>query len=157
LDNRFLILQDTRIHELTAANIKLILTHSYWWPYAETGLYRPVATLSWLLNYAILGSTDHPASYHWINLLLHAGNTLLLFALARRLASDGRLSMVQAVLIPAPWAVHPILTESVTNIVGRADLLAGATMLAGLLIHLRSMETSGWARARWLTALALVT
>src|SRR5579864_8836738 len=73
-DNKPLILDDKKIHQATPENLGLILQHSYWWPAGESGLYRPVTTLSYLFNYAILGNTDHPAGYHWINLLLHAGN-----------------------------------------------------------------------------------
>jgi protein O-mannosyl-transferase len=55
------------------------------------------------------------------------------------------------------WAVHPVLTESVTNIVGRADLLAGMTSLGGLLMYLRSVEASGRRRFAWLAGLMAVT
>ena len=44
------------------------------------------------------------------------------------------------------WAVHPVLTESVANIVGRADLLAAAGVLGGFLMYLKSVETEGWRR-----------
>src|SRR5579863_518234 len=152
-DNRFLLLLDTRVHQATRENLALILNHTWLWPATEAGLYRPVTTLSWLFNYAILGNADHPAGYHWINLLLHAGNVLLVFALARRLVRDFWPSF----LIAALWAVHPVLTESVTNIVGRADLLAGMTTLGGLLMYLRSTETSGGRQLAWLAALGVVT
>ena len=152
-DNRFLLLLDTRVHQATRENLALILNHTWLWPTTETGLYRPVTTLSFLFNYAMLGNTDHPAGYHWINLLLHAGNVLLVFALARRLVKDFWPSF----LVAALWAVHPVLTESVTNIIGRADILAGMTTLGGLLIYLKSTETSGWRQMAWLTGLAAVT
>lgn len=101
--------------------------HTYWWPYGESGLYRPFTTLTCLFNYAILGNVDRPGGYHWINLFLHAGNVLLLYLLARRLIREYGPSVFLAAL----WAVHPVLTESVTNIVGRADLLAGLALLGG--------------------------
>ena len=142
MDNRGLILQDARIRAATAENFDLIFGHTYWWPYGESGLFRPLTTLSYLFNYTILGNGEHPAGYHWINFLLHAGNVLLVYALAIRLASR-RLAAWTAGL----WAVHPVLTESVTNIVGRADLLAGMAVLGGLLLYLKSSETSG--RRRW--------
>ena len=41
LDNRQLILRDPRVHALTRENLSLILNHTYWWPYGESGLYRP--------------------------------------------------------------------------------------------------------------------
>lgn len=153
LDNRILLLQDSRVHQVTAANVSLIVSHTYFWPTLEAGLYRPVTTLSYLFNYAILGNAQNPAGYHWLNLLLHIGDVLLVLALAKRLTGDFRKSF----LIAALWAVHPVLTESVTNIIGRADLLAGMATLAGLLIYLRSQEATGWRRLGWLAALTAVT
>src|SRR5581483_11965757 len=126
LDNRGLILNDPRIREASASNLGLIVDHTYWWPNGESGLYRPFATLSYLFNYAVLGNGAQPAGYHWINFLLHAANVLLVFFLARRLLS----SSSPAFFIAALWAVHPVLTEAVTNIVGRADLLAAMGVLA---------------------------
>jgi tetratricopeptide (TPR) repeat protein len=152
LDNRGLILNDPRIREASGSNFGLIVDHTYWWPNGESGLYRPFATLSWLFNYAILGNGAQPAGYHWINFLLHAANVLLVFFLALRL-----LRLVwPAFFIAALWAVHPVLTEAVTNIVGRADLLAAMGVLAGLLFYLKSVEASGNRRAAWLAALIAV-
>src|SRR5580700_9286093 len=137
LDNQVLLLGDTRIQAATADNIALIIHHTYWWPNGESGLYRPLTTLSYLLNYAILGSGASPAGYHWINFFLHAANVFLVFTLLRRLAS-----LRTAFFVALLWAVHPVLTESVTNIVGRADLLAGFAVLSGFLLYLKSTETT---------------
>ena len=57
----------------------------------------------------------------------------------------------------ALWAVLPLSTEAVTNIVGRADLLAAGAVLGGLLIYLKSRDAHGAARAGWLAALAAIT
>ena len=46
----------------------------------------------------------------------------------------------------AIWAVHPVLTESVTNMVGRPDLLAGMAVLSGFWLYLKSAEAEGWLR-----------
>ena len=153
LDNRGILLQDPRIREATIDNLKLILRHTYWWPYGESGLYRPFTTLTYLFNYAILGNADHAAAYHWVNCLLHAGNVVLEYFLVRRLVRDFRPS----VWVAALWAVHPVLTESVTNIVGRADLLAGMAFLGGFLMYLKSAESQGRARWMWLAALTAAT
>jgi protein O-mannosyl-transferase len=152
-DNKGLLLQDPRIREASAQNLERILERTYWWPYGESGLYRPLTTLTYLFNYAILGNGDRPAGYHWINFLLHAANVLLLFALALRLIRE----FWPSVFLAALWAVHPVLTESVTNMVGRADLLAGMALLGGLLIYLKSAESQGWRRWAWLAGLAGVT
>jgi tetratricopeptide (TPR) repeat protein len=153
LDNKGLLL-DPRIHDATPQNIALIFRHTYWWPTGEAGLYRPFTTLSYLFNYAILGDRDQPGGYHLINLILHLANVLLAYALALRLIRR----FWPAVFVAALWAVHPVLTESVTNIVGRADLLAAIAVLSGLLMYLKSAEARTWlARVAWLAGLAAVT
>lgn len=157
LDNQMLLLGDPRLQTASAANIALIIDHTYWWPNGESGLYRPFTTFSYLLNYAILGNGDHPAAYHWINLSLHAANVFLLFALLLRLMTGRVRALPTAFFITMLWAVHPVLTESVTNIVGRADLLAGFAVLSGFLMFLKSTETTGARRAAWLAGLAAVT
>jgi hypothetical protein len=127
------LLQDTRVHEVSAGNLGLIFTHTYWWPYGESGLYRPFTTLSYLFNYAILGGGESLAGYHAVNLLLHCLNVVLVFLLALRLSNR---SLTVAASMAAIWAVHPVLTESVTNLAGRPDLLAGACVLAGFWFYL---------------------
>jgi protein O-mannosyl-transferase len=133
LDNHMLV-EDTRLQAANTENVWLIFRHTYLWPNGESGLYRPLTSLSYLFNYAILGNANRPAGYHCINLLLHLVNVLLVFTLVRRLAGSVRAAFLVALL----WAVHPVLTESVTNIVGRADLLAGFAVLSGFWLYLES-------------------
>ena len=153
LDNRGLLLNDTRLREASAENLRLIADHTYWWPNGESGLYRPAATLSYLFNYAVLGNRDQPAGYHWLNFLLHACNVLLVYALAVRFIRK----FWPPFFVAALWAVHPVLTESVTNIVGRADLLAATAVLGGFLMYLKSLETEGRRRLAWLAGLTVIT
>jgi len=179
LDNKALILQDPRVHDATRANLDLILNRSYWWPIGESGLYRPVTTVSYLFNYAILGNGDRPFGYHVVNLALHVANVLLLYALLTRMedpAEAGRhdragrrerpnavssvasgFSRTSAFAAAAIWAVHPLSTEAVTNIVGRADLLAAAGILGGLLMCVKATEARGARRSWWLLGLAAIT
>src|SRR5262249_33722399 len=96
---------------------------------------------------------DHPAGYHWINFWLHAINIALLYFLGLELLGE----IWPAAALAALWSVHPLLTESVTNIVGRADLLAAFGVLGGLLCHIRAASPAGWRKAVWLIGLALVT
>jgi hypothetical protein len=131
LDNRQLILNDPRVHSWSSANLSLIASHTYWWPYGESGLYRPLTTLSYLLNYALLGNAASPAGYHAFNLLLHVANVLLLWRLISRVAGQQWVATAAAAI----WSVVPLSTEAVTNIVGRADLLAAAFSLSALLMY----------------------
>ena len=148
-DNTTLILNDARVHSATAENLELILDHTYWWPYGESGLYRPVTTISYLFNYAVLGNRDNPVGYHCVNLILHLINVLLVFALVSYFTK----SPWPSAFVAALWAVHPVLTESVTNIIGRADLLAGLAVMGGLLLYLRGLHVRGPWRLAWLAGL----
>lgn len=153
LDNKGLLLGDPRIRELTWENIRLIFQHTYVWPNGEAGLYRPFTTLTYLLNYAVIGNGRDPAGYHVINFLLHLGNIFLVYALLRRLLRGVWLPFFAVAL----WAVHPILAESVTNMIGRSDLLAALAVLSGLLMYLRSTESTGRRKLAWLAGLLMVT
>jgi tetratricopeptide (TPR) repeat protein len=150
-DNERAILRDSRVQAATAENARLILTQDYSYQNSSSGLYRPLTTFSYLLNYAILGGGAHPAGYHWVNFVLHAVNILLVYWLGLLLFQE----VGPAWALAAVWALHPILTESVTNIVGRADLLAGFGVLAGLLCHAKSAAASGRRKLAWLAALML--
>src|SRR5215472_12493179 len=79
LDNSFAISQDTRIRALTSQNIHLILTEELWYNRSTTGLYRPLTTFSYLLNYAVLGNGTNTAGYHTVNLAIHLANILLVY------------------------------------------------------------------------------
>ena len=148
VDNPEVILNDTRVHAATAEHVHRILTQQYW-ETSNTGLYRPLLTLSFLFNYSVLGNGTDPYGYHWFNFILHAVNIMLVYALG--LAIFKRIPV--ALLLSALWGLHPVLTESVTNIVGRSDMLAAFGVLAGLLCHRKAIEAAGVRKAAWLVAI----
>jgi tetratricopeptide (TPR) repeat protein len=150
LDNEAIVLRDQRVHAFTPVQFHRILAGEYW-ETKPNGLYRPLTTISYLFNYAVLGNGPNPEGYHQLNFLLHAVNIALVYALSLLLFRR----TAPAALAAALWAVHPVLTESVTNIVGRADLLAAFGVLAALLIHTRALGSAGGRKAVWLVAMAL--
>ena len=149
-DNDQVILKDTRVQAATSDNIRRILTHSYW-EANPTGLYRPLTTLSYLFNFAVLENGPNSAGYHWFNFILHALNIGLVYALGLAIFQQ----VPAALLLCAIWGLHPVQTEAVTNIVGRADMLAAFGVLAALLCYRQALRSSGWRYAAWLAALAL--
>ncbi|HTX36433.1 MAG TPA: tetratricopeptide repeat protein, partial [Bryobacteraceae bacterium] len=149
-DSSAVIGQDPRIRQATPANISSILTGGYLYGSTIAGLYRPFTTLSYLLNYGVFGNGPRPPAYHWGNLALHAVNVTLVYALGVTVLGETAPAWALAAL----WGLHPLLTESVTNIVGRADLLAAFGVLAGLLCYVRSASAAGRRRLAWLAGMA---
>lgn len=125
-DDTVVIVEDVRIRSLR--NLPTLLTAGYWAPNPTGGrLLRPLVTVSYALNYSLGGL--HPFGYHLVNLLAHAGVSLAVYRLALRLFRHREGALVAA----AVFAVHPLHTEAVTGIVGRAELfVAGAFLLAWL-------------------------
>jgi tetratricopeptide (TPR) repeat protein len=122
---------DPRVRQFSAENLNLIFTKDYWWPNAADTLYRPITLLAYLINYAVLGDGERAGGYHALNFVLHGVNVCLLFALALRLLRNRTVAFCAAAL----WAIHPIGVETVTNVAGRADLLAAFAVFAALLLH----------------------
>jgi tetratricopeptide (TPR) repeat protein len=153
LDNKFIILEDPRLRDTTKDNFRAIVTQDYWFPKAVSGLYRPLTTLSYLFNYTTLGNGEHAAGYHWINFFLHWLNAALVYFVVLVLMEKVWPAALAALL----FAVHPIVVESVTNIIGRGDLFAMASVLSGLLCYAKSATVRGLRRAPWLLIMMLIT
>jgi protein O-mannosyl-transferase len=149
-DSQRVILADTRIQADTPANVQQIWSGDYYNGTGSSALYRPLTTLTYLWNYTDLGDGPNATGYHVVNFVLHALNAALVYLLALAIFDEAWPAFALAVL----WALHPVLTESVTNVVGRADLLAAFGVLAGLLCYIRSAVTTGWRSIAWTLALA---
>lgn len=95
-------------------------------------LYRPITVLTFALNEQL--APGNAAAYHAVNVVLHAAVTLLVWRLAGRLFGSTRVALTAAAL----FAVHPIHTEAVTGLVGRAELLAALFGLGSMLCLVRT-------------------
>jgi len=127
----------------TWENVVAILTHDYWWPTNIQGLYRPLTSLSYLFDLALFGHGGRAVGAHAVNVVLHWANAVLVHAVA---AGPLAIPRRPALLIAAAFAAHPLGSEAVTNVVGRADLLAAAFVLGGLLLHERALRARGGER-----------
>lgn len=90
------------------------------------GFFRPVQNV--LYFFVRLAGGQNPFGFHALNVLLHAVNACLAYALSRRLG----FSPVPAFLALLLWAVHPLHTEAITYISGTADPLFAMFMLLAL-------------------------
>lgn len=131
---------DHAIVEDNPSILSLDLVHIFsvpYWPNREhAGLYRPLTTLSLAFNYAI--HRFDPLGYHGINVLLHVLNTLLVYLLTRQL-----LRVPFGVVVALLFALHPVQTEAVNGIVGRAELLSAFWVLVACLLYVRSGVSAG--------------
>lgn len=103
-----------------------------------SNVFRPLTFASYALNWSL--SHDHPWSFHLFNLLLHAGVTCLLFLLLQHLLATLNHGVVVAFAAALLFAVHPIHTEAVASVVGRAELLAAGFLIAAWIFHLQDRE-----------------
>ncbi len=94
-------------------------------------LYRPAALLSYRIIRYIAG--PQPFGQHLANVLLHAINCALLVLLAKRIGLALRVAVVASLF----FAVMPIHSEVIDDIVGRSDLLVTLGITSVLLIHYR--------------------
>jgi tetratricopeptide (TPR) repeat protein len=110
------------------ANLDLwkILRSEYWAGIESNGLYRPLTILSLALNRLLLG--PEAVGFHLVNVLLHAGVTLLLWHLLRRWDINASVAFLAALL----FAAHPIHAEVINIVVGRSELLAALFLLLAL-------------------------
>jgi tetratricopeptide (TPR) repeat protein len=131
-----------------------------WWPLNYSP--RPVADLTFRLNYAL--TELEPASYHVVNVAIHALAGLLLYGLVRRTLRlprfAGRYTPGEAAALAAAaatlWVAHPLQTESVTYVCQRYESLMGLFLFWTLYAFLRGVEApTGGSRRLWFD-LALV-
>ncbi|MBT0653763.1 tetratricopeptide repeat protein [Geomobilimonas luticola] len=108
------------VQGITIDNVKAAFTSIY------VGNYAPLQIVSYMVDYAIWG--PHAIGFLLTNILLHAANGLLYFALARRLAE----SLLPAFVAAFIFLFHPVQVETVAWISQRKTLLAMFFFLSAL-------------------------
>lgn len=110
--------------------------------------FRPLAVLSLRADVSLFGSALSSATpFRAHNLLLHSINTALVFSVGRAvnsLAGEAEGAAIASSTIAAPlvaaavFSLHPVQTDAVSSIVGRADVLATTLFLLAVLLYLRT-------------------
>ncbi|XP_030020608.2 protein O-mannosyl-transferase TMTC2 [Manduca sexta] len=104
------------------------------------GSYRPLCVATYRLNYIFSGF--RPWSYHLLNVIFHCTATALVVTTGRRLLPS-YCRRVGTVVAGFTFAAHPIHTEAVAGVVGRADVVACNLFLLSFLLyseHIRLRE-----------------
>lgn len=97
--------------------------------------YAPLTQISYLLQHSLFG--DWAGGYHFVNFMLHAVNSVLVYHLMTQLAGRRDLALLTATV----FAIHPVHVESVAWISSHKGLLATAFILASLLCWCRPHRT----------------
>jgi tetratricopeptide (TPR) repeat protein len=120
---------------------------------------RPLANLSFALNYAVGG--DAPWGYRLVNALLHCLNVGLVYGLLRRCLCSQQLPVWLrangpglSAAVSLLWAVHPLQTEAIAYVTQRTELLASLFILLTLLASLRALGESNPRRWQLMAAVA---
>lgn len=119
---------------------------------------RPVSVLSFALNYYFSGSLA-PYSFKWVNVVIHATNTCLLFLLILALfpylnrenqlrTQNSPQSTLLAAIAALWWGLHPLNLTSVLYVVQRMTSLATLFGFLSILLYLRA-RTSSVQRYAW--------
>ncbi|XP_029104440.1 protein O-mannosyl-transferase TMTC2-like isoform X1 [Scleropages formosus] len=143
-DSRVIITNQDLLPETPWTNIfyndfwGTLLTHS-----GSHKSYRPLCILSFRLNHA-LGGLD-PWGYHLVNVALHCAVSGLFAHLSRLLLGRGRWSLLAGLL----FASHPVHTEAVAGVVGRADVGAALLFLLSLLFYAQHCVLRPYSRRHW--------
>lgn len=137
-DDQVVLLSNDRYHAFTVDNL-------IWMTQATiNGHWMPLTWLSYAIDYALWGADAR--GYHLTNLIIHAINGILVYALALRLIAiarglSGKLPTrihIAAAFAALFFAVHPLRTESVAWVTERRDVLSAMFLLAAALAYLRS-------------------
>lgn len=149
-DDVHLVLRNDRLHDL--ARLPALFAESYWPPVPlgpDGRLYRPLTAAAFAIQWALGGGS--PFAFHLVSAGLYVLVSLLVLALARRV-----LPLGPATAAAALFAIHPVHTEVVGNVVGQGELLAAGWGLLALILALDG-ERSGWSARRTAGVLGALT
>jgi len=123
-DNLYVTENQHVLSGLTADNIFWAFTTGH------TGYWHPLTWLSLMLDCQLFG--PNPGRMHLINLLFHLANTLLLFAILKKITA----AVWPSAFVAAAFALHPMHVESVAWIAERKDVLSTLFLLLTLTAYL---------------------
>jgi len=103
-------------------------------PERTIGSYRPLPDIIWRLLWHV---SHLPWLHHWVNVVVHAVNAALLASLVLAVTKKRKLAWASG----AAFAACALLTETVSGVVGLADVLGGL----GVLLALSALRLRLWA------------
>jgi 4-amino-4-deoxy-L-arabinose transferase-like glycosyltransferase len=104
------------------------------------GNWHPLTLLSHILDYQLFG--PNPVGHHFVNLLFHITNALLLFWILTNLTGVTWPSA----FVAAVFALHPVHVESVAWAAERKDVLSGLFWMLTMAAYIRYARRPGTGR-----------
>jgi protein O-mannosyl-transferase len=143
-ENNILNNKPLHLTELSLPNIQKTFFAN--WNGSEK-LYRPVACLSFALNYYFGGTGVY--GYHLINLIIHFLSAIFLFLFVYHTlnlpilkARYGPNSYFIALLSAVLWAINPVQTQAVTYVVQRMTSMAGLFCIMAMYFYLKGRTSA---------------
>ncbi|HRZ14633.1 MAG TPA: hypothetical protein P5110_03890, partial [Candidatus Omnitrophota bacterium] len=97
----------------------------------DSCFYRPLQMISYLVDYSLWRL--RPAGFHLTGLVLHALAACAVYALIRTFWRRRTTALLGSLF----FALHPVQTEAVAYIAGRADILCGLFVICAFIFHVR--------------------
>ena len=135
-DNLYVYTNRVIANGLTWSGIQWAFTQVH----GEGTYWHPVTWLSHMLDVEIFGM--NPAGHHLVNVLLHIGNSLLLFLGLRRMTG----ATLRSAAVAAVFAWHPFQVDTVAWIAERKNLLSTGFGLLTIGAYVRYAARPGAAR-----------
>ena len=101
----------------------------------QFNFYRPLTMLTYMMDYSIWRL--NPFGYHLTNTSLHILVSLSIYWLLMLLSGNRFLSLFASLLFLA----HPVHSEAVSYITGRANLLVALFMLMCFILYIKSLDS----------------
>jgi len=107
----------------------------------ETKYFRPLGYLSYNIDTRFFGCD--PIELHFVNILIHICNSILVYCVALYLTHDEAVKQRTAMVAALVFGLHPVNSEAVIWIASRFDLLSCFFFLLCLLLILRNSASGG--------------
>jgi len=103
----------------------------------HSGNWHPLTWLSHMLDCELFGT--NAGRHHLMSLLIHVINTVLLFAVLRKITG----ALWPSAFVAAAFALHPLHVESVAWIAERKDVLSGLFWILTMAAYLQYVKCPG--------------
>ncbi|MEA3489744.1 MAG: tetratricopeptide repeat protein [Candidatus Omnitrophota bacterium] len=129
-DDEYLILNNSQIKTFSHF-FNVFKTYVGYGSENINNFYRPVQEISNMIDFFLWG--EYPFGFHLTNVVLHSLVAVMIFLFLFYLSGNTMTAGIAALF----WAVHPVHTEAVAYIAGRADSLYSLFMLLSLVSFIR--------------------